>query len=517
MSKRTLTLSQAGLLLLCAAWLLPGLVGHTPWKGGDGEHFVLFWRIWRGESATGSVPPLYFWAAHATAWLSAPLLPLHDGARLASGGFIAWALFFVARAARALYGAQAAWPAALALLGCLGLLVRGHEINAYTAQFAAVAVMLHGLARLPLDPRGGWTLAAGASLLLLAGGAMEAATLLALTAVLPALSPAWRAPATRHALWLGTAGAALFAAFWIAWLHAHNAPLVQVLGLARWWGAGTLRPAYYLGLLGWYAWPAWPLAVWALYRGRRRPLDAGIALPFLVLLSLLTLHAFSTDSGEEQGLILLPPLALLAGAGLLTLRRGAANALLWFGVMLFGFLGLVFWVYWSAHDLGIPARLAGRLARLGMRHVGEFRPWALVAGGLITLVWIVIVARAERVLLRPMLVWTAGMTFVWGLLMALFQAPLDERLGYAGVAEALTRRIPADACVQTHSMGSEQRLLLAYHSGRTLVPADLGCHWLLIETHEKGAAPHVSPDWTRVWHGARPGDRSDRFHLYVRH
>ena len=26
--------------------------------------------------------------------------------------------------------------------------------------------------------------------------------------------------------------------------------------------------------------------------------------------------------------------------------------------MLFGFIGLVLWVYWSAHDLGTPARLA---------------------------------------------------------------------------------------------------------------------------------------------------------------
>src|SRR5690606_4495639 len=112
-----------------------------------------------------------------TAWLSSPLLALHDGARLASGLFVALALFFVARAACVLYGAEAGWAAALTLLGCVGLLVRGHELNAYTAQFAAVAVMLNGIARLPQGTRGGWTLGIGAALLLLAGGAAEAALL----------------------------------------------------------------------------------------------------------------------------------------------------------------------------------------------------------------------------------------------------------------------------------------------------------------------------------------------------
>ena len=69
--------------------------------------------------AAASTPPLYYWVATATAWLTSPILALHDGARLASGLFIALALFFVARAARVLYGAEAGWAAALTLLGTM--------------------------------------------------------------------------------------------------------------------------------------------------------------------------------------------------------------------------------------------------------------------------------------------------------------------------------------------------------------------------------------------------------------
>jgi hypothetical protein len=311
-------------------------------------------------------------------------------------------------------------------------------------------------------------------------------------------------------------GALLFGAAWLAFLATQQIPLRHMFNLHRWLGGDGLRPGFYPGILGWYAWPAWPLAAWAVYRGRRQWRTPGIMLPAGALLGLLGLYAFDAHPGEEQGLILLLPLVLLGAAGLSTLRRGAANALLWFGVMLFGLIGLVLWVYWSAHDLGRPARLAARLTKLGMTGVGELRPWALVLGLAVTLVWIGFLARVERSPLRPMLVWTASMTFIWVLLMALFQAPLDRRLSYASVGEVLAVWVPPTGCIQTYRVRSQQRYLLAYHSDRQFSPTDPSCGWLLVETRRREAPPRIPPGWVKQWEGARPGDRSDRFHLYVR-
>ncbi len=508
-----------GLLLLCAAWLLPGLVGHAPWKGGDGDHFVQLWLLLQSGAAPQTVsatPPLYYWVATATAWLTSAFLPLHDGARLASGLFIALALFFIARAARVLYGAEAGWAAALTLLGCIGLLVRGHELNAATAQLAAAAIMLYGLVRLPHDSRSGWALGGGAVLMLLAGGAAEATLFLLLAVGLSWRLDDYRTPAARRALAWSVGLALVASAVWLAYLATQAIPFARALNLQRWHGEVGLRPTFYLGILGWYAWPAWPLAAWALYLGRRKWRTPGILLPLGALLGLLGLYAFDAHPGEEQGLILLLPLALLGATGLFALRRGAAYALLWFGITLFGFMALVFWVYWSAHDLGTPARLAARLTRLGMTGVGELRPWALALGALVTLAWIVFLSRIRRSALRPILVWTAGITFIWVLLMALFQVPLDRRLSYVSVAAEIADRVPAAECIQTYQMNSQQRLLLAYHSGRVLVPTDVGCNWLLVETRDRNAEPHASPVWVQRWAGARPGDRFDRFHLYAR-
>jgi 4-amino-4-deoxy-L-arabinose transferase-like glycosyltransferase len=516
LNKRFLTLPQLGLLLLCAAWLLPGLVGHAPWKGGDSEHFARL--LLQTDAAFLAAPPLYYWTATATAWLTSPFLALHDGARLASGLFVALALWAVARTARVLYGADAGWAAALTLLGCVGLLVRAHELNAATAQFAAAAVMLYGLASLPQQTRGGWALGIGAVLLLLAGGAVEALLLLLLAGLLVGVLPAYRTPVARRGLALGVGVALIASAAWLVIQSTQGVPLARTLNLQRWLAdPAALRPTYYLGILGWYAWPAWPLAAWALYRGRRQWRTPGVVLPLAALLGLLGLFAFDAQAGEQQGFILLLPLALLGAAGLLTLRRGAANALLWFALMLFGFIGLLFWVTWSAHDLGMPARLAARLSKLGMAGVGELRPWALVLGAGVTLAWFGVLMRVERSPLRPMLVWTAGITFIWVLLMALFQGPLDRRLSYVSVAEALVLRVPSTACIQTSQVRTEQRLLLAYHSGRQLLGADADCDWLLVETRNRGVEPEVADDWIKQWDGARPGDRFDRFHLYARH
>jgi hypothetical protein len=327
----------------------------------------------------------------------------------------------------------------------------------------------------------------------------------------------YRTPAARRTLIWGTLIALAASALWLAYLATQSIPFVRAFNLQRWVGDTARQPAYYPGILGWYAWPAWPLALWALYRGRRQWRTPGIVLPTGVLLGLLILYAFDAHPGEEQGLILLLPLALLGAAGLFSLKRGAAYALLWFSVMLFGFIALLLWVYWSAHDLGTPARLAARLTRFGMLHVGELRPWTLVLGVIVTLLWVGILARLPRSPLRPMLVWTASMTFVWVLLMSLFQAPLDRRLSYASVSQQLVAQIPPAECIQTYRVRDQQRLLLAYHSGRRFSPDDARCNWLLMETRRRGSVPEAPPGWVKQWDGARPGDRSERFYLYARH
>jgi hypothetical protein len=511
-----------GLLLLCLAWVLPGMIGHAPWRGADGAHFLQFLSLLQGDLLLGQgedlVAPLYFWVAAGTAWLTSPWLALHDGARLASGVFIALSLFFAARSAREMYGPDHQWAAALILLGSVGLLVRGHEMNTYTAQLAGAAIALYGMARVASDARGGWALGAGLVFMLLASGLAEPLLFIAIALALPLLLASHRSGPALRGLALGLVLAVVAGGGWLMFLGSQDIDLARALAFDRWLGGdGTnSRHLYFPGILGWYTWPAWPLAGWALYRQRHHWQNAGIILPLLILLGLLALYAPLARPSEASGLILLLPMAVLGAAGLLTLRRGAAKALLWFAVMGLSFLGLVFWVYWSAHDLGYPTRLAARLVRLKIIDTAELRVWALLSGVVVTAVWVAVVLKSRRSPLRPALLWAAGMTFVWALLHGLFSGPLDRRLSHAYLASAIAAEVPATACIQSDEVADQARKLLAYHSGRELLADSVrACDWLLIQTRRRNESP--SPDgWEKRWDGARVGERDERFHLYVR-
>ena len=108
MSRRHLFIS-----LLCLGWIVPGLIGHEPWKTDDGYTFGVIYDMLRGGSklvptlageAFLDEPPLYYLTAVLTATLASPLLPLHDGARLATGVFMGLTLLFCGMAGRELHG-----------------------------------------------------------------------------------------------------------------------------------------------------------------------------------------------------------------------------------------------------------------------------------------------------------------------------------------------------------------------------------------------------------------------------
>jgi len=142
-------------VLLCTAWILLGLTGHDPWKPDEAHTFGVVYQLlkngdWVVPMLAGEPyldkPPLIYMTAALTGTLFSPVLPLHDGARLAAGLYMALAFLFIALTAKELYGSAKSWVAALMLLGCAGLLLRGHQLIADTALLAGLAMGLYALA-----------------------------------------------------------------------------------------------------------------------------------------------------------------------------------------------------------------------------------------------------------------------------------------------------------------------------------------------------------------------------------
>lgn len=123
--------------LLCVAWILPGLIGHDPWKPDEAYTFGVVYSILEGGSwvvphLAGEPfldkPPLFYLSAAAIAQGLSALLPLHDAARLTTGLWMALTFVFIGAAARELHGEGRGWIAVLLLLGCFGLVLRSHQL-----------------------------------------------------------------------------------------------------------------------------------------------------------------------------------------------------------------------------------------------------------------------------------------------------------------------------------------------------------------------------------------------------
>ena len=137
------------LLALCAAYLLPGIIGHDPWKPDEGYIFGSIEEMMRsgdwvvphvGGEPFMEKPPLFHFVAVLTVSLTSPWLPIHDGARLAAVVFMALTLVGVAAASRLAWGAGHGRMAILLFLSCIGLLDPAHMILPDLPQMAGAAL-----------------------------------------------------------------------------------------------------------------------------------------------------------------------------------------------------------------------------------------------------------------------------------------------------------------------------------------------------------------------------------------
>ena len=526
----------AALAALCALYLLPGLIGHDPWKSDDAVHFGLVYGLagggdWLLPKLAGEAwfdnPPLYYWVSAALARVFGLVLPLHDAARLASGLFGALMLAFLVGAARHLDERAPARVTALVAIGCLGLLVHVHDMQPALAHLAAAAALYYGLALLPHSAlRGGAVCGAALGFGFLAVGLPALLTLGPLLILLPLVSRHLRsAQAARGVLAALTIATPLVFAWPLAlWLREPN-----LAGL--WWmremddlQATANWPAAlwaYLQLLGWFAWPALPLSLWTLWRERHRLNEPRILIPLASFLVLLVVQTVFYEPRSLNALPLLPPLVLLAVPAAATLRRGAANAFDWFGMMTFSLVAGLIWLGWIAMVAGVPAQIAHNFVKLEPGFVAQFSASAFIAALMLSLAWLWLILRSPRSPVRGTVHWAAGMALTWGLLMALWLPWIDYGKSYRAVAASLKAAVPADAgCIAGHDLGEAQRASFHYFAGITTIrdgtEAAAPCRLFLAQGTTRIEDLPPGAGWRKIWEDRRQGDRAERFRLYHR-
>ena len=534
----TSPVKKALFIIICAAWILPGLIGHDAWKPDEAVAFGIIHSMlkdgyWLLPTIAGEpsfdYPPLYYWVGAALSFIFSPVLPAHDGARLATGFFMALALTYLYKTATRLFDERAGRVAVLLMIGCLGLLVRGHQMNPEVAALAGFAIAIYGMTRIRSEPRkGGVTTGVGAAIVALSVGIVPALAVPAIALALITFVGEWRNRDFRRGILISL---------------AVMLPLMMVLPMlvlmqgdinSRVWtdqilGApfltaearGSIQPLYFLQILPWFALPSLPFSLWLWARDRKKLRDRiELALPLVAFITLLVMISLTREAGEAHALGLLIPLSLASAMALDRLPNEVARIMDWFGLVFFGIVAVALWFYWLVALTGFPERAAASFARQVPDFALSFNVFAFVLAVALTLVWLYAVIRAHRNNRRAVVNWAAGITLVWVLANLLGQPAVNHVLSHRTVTTTIASLIPANAiCVASFGLGDSERASFDTFAQLRFVPQFSEkystCNWLLTQGSREHA-PVVDAAWQMVWEGARPRDKDERFRLYRR-
>lgn len=529
-----ITPAKAGLMaLLCFIWLATGLTGHDPWKPDEAYSFGLVYHIlqngdWLVPTLAGEPymdkPPLFYMVAAVFAKLFAPLLPLHDGARLASGFFVGLTLIFVGLAGRELFGKDRGWAAAIILTGCLGMLVNAHLMSTDLGLLAGCAMMLYGYALSQRRPLlAGLLLGTGLGIGFLSKGFITPVIFVSVSALLPVFST-WRTREYFTTLAVAILCALPWLGIWPALLYQRSPELFMEWAwkqnIGNWLvyaqGGKYSDSLFYLNLLPWFAWPALPLAAWGVWDGRKKILQQREGqLLLLSLLVMLIALSFVPNIEELFALPLLLPIVLLATMALPSLRRGAANALDRFGIITFGFIAILLWWSWASLITGQSTRVSRWLKEYQSEFVTKFDLVPFLIALTLTILWLLLVWRVGRSMRRSVINWAAGVTLLWVLVMTLWLPWLDFNKSYRSMVVSLAGALPQErGCIASRYLGDGQKAMLHYFGNILTRPGGEKHCDLLLTQGNLSRSDQLKGGWKIIWTGGRKGQKGDRYYLY---
>ena len=535
-----------GLVLITLAYVLPGLVGHDPWKQDEAYSFGIVYNMVRtGDLVVPTLaadpfmekPPAYYITAAGMVRLLGDWLPPHDAARLTTGIFLGLSFLFTGLTARAAWGSGYGAAGVLLLISTIGLVYQGHYMITDVALTAGMGMALYGLVRArDAAGWGGIWLGTGAGLAFMSKGLLGPGILGLSAALLPLLYRSWRTETYAKALltatlvilpWLLIWPTALFLRseeLFVRWFWDNN--------FGRYLGTSDLGPPaqdlFWLRTIPWVTFPVLPLATWTLWqRGREALANNGVRSALVISVLGWAVLLASRTARDLYALPLLVPLAVIAAGAIARLPAQPVRAVYWISVAGFGLVAAMLWGLWLASLLlGHPPQLAiiGRHLPLDFQPAWRWGPFiaalALQAG------WAWVMARFRPPSSRALLAWPVGLALAWGLLTTLHLPWLDAaksyRMVFTDLQQALPKTFNCVADLKYMRLRESERGLVHYIAGLTTqhvdAPDETDCELVLAEVTLRNYGPDVDlgPGWERIWEGRRRADERDLFVLFRR-
>ncbi|HJW53742.1 MAG TPA: glycosyl transferase [Burkholderiaceae bacterium] len=538
-----LNLGAVSFLLLVAAFLLPGLIGHDPWKQDETYIFGMIQHLlesgdWVVPTLAGEPfmekPPLYYWIGAAFAWLLSPWIPLHDAARLATGFFMIVTSGALGWTVRHWWGAGIGRYGVLTLLGCLGVVFYAHLMLTDIPLLTGFSIAACGFALARQRPfGGGFLLGVGVGVGFLSKGVLAPAVLGLVTVTLPLCFKTWRVKPYFRAMAFALLVALPSLLIWPIALYWRSPALFMdwfwLNNVGRFVGFSVPQlgaphtEGFWSETLPWFTFPALPLALVTLWRNRSTVLSSAPMQFSLVLFAvLMAVLGISASARPNYALPLLLPICLLAAPAAVTLPVQLDRIWDWSARIVFGSFAAAIcaiWAWMLFHG-GLPAQwgLLGRYLPLDFKPHLDFNavamaPWIILLS--LAIVWQLPEQRG-----RGLLSWVTGITLCWGLVGTLWLEWIDTAKSYRSVFASMNSAIPYEhQCIASAGLGESERAMLHYvlsinTQRQENGPADQ-CDVLLINGLASAPPQDINPDhWQLVWDGARPSDDRERFWLY---
>ena len=495
-------------IAIVLAWLLPGTLGHDPWKQDETYTFGIIQHMLESGDVVVPMnagqpfvekPPLYDWVAAGLAWMFGRYLPLHDAARLASALFAALTLACAVRVTRRATGATS-WldlrvlGAAALFAGSLVVVKHAHDMMTDVALMAGAALGFCGLyelvdASLRADTRADTRPAAragahsadtrdadlaalmfgaGVGIALMTKGLFVPLVFGATTCAVLIAYPACRSRAFGRSLALAALACAPFALIWPLCFFLRSEALFKVWfwdnNVGRFFGfsvpelgSGNDSHLFAVRSLMTVGFPVSPLALVALIAAlaparSRADFWCRLSAPQVLLPTLfagigVAVLEMSATVRELYVLPFIAPLAVLAVLGVPRLPQRLHTAWDLVSRVLFGVLVVLAWVIWAT--VTQPVSKHAPLHVLGrwlpLDWVMPIHPVLIVAALALTIGWLWLLPTLRHAgIWRGALSWCLGAIVAWGLVSTLLLPWLDIAKSYRSVFDDLSRHLAVD-------------------------------------------------------------------------
>jgi 4-amino-4-deoxy-L-arabinose transferase-like glycosyltransferase len=504
-------------LVLTVIWIFTGLTGHGLWQSIESDSIsqildVIQQNEFIAPLAASNLsltnPPLYSFVAAGFAKIFAFILPLHDGARLSNALWVSMTLITIGLATRELWGIGYGRQAGLLFIASIGLIMNIHSLIPNIATLSGLSLCFYSFTLYYRRPfRSSILMGSGLGISFLSGGFIGIISIV-VTSIILYIFKFWRN--NRYLTFIGLSfgiGIIIISPWVIAMNYLHPQLFSNWLNKEIF-----IRNPSFLSGLSWFTWPSLPLVFLALFKGYKNIFkQKKLLLPLVFILVYFVVISYANNQNQINLMPFLIPFCIISVGSIDTLRRGSASALNLFGILIFGFIGILIWLGWLAMQTGMPSKIFERMYFLSANFNASFEIIPFIICLVFTFYWGLSIFKHRITNRTAISNWSIGITMIWLCLVMLWGPFIDNRKSHKLIFNEVKQHlVQSTSCVYLHDLSAKQINLLHYYTGvrgdNNIVNQD--CYLALISLRENSEFPSEYKRWEEIWTGKRLRDKS---------